>query len=213
MRCVRAICCGTVAAVAAGCGGNQLREGDCSVTVTFSGAVYAGQANLPAPPRGERLGEGVRSACPDAEEGSEAIEERRVTVFRVGRLPPALAVRIDGTESLATAQGYIPTLRGHPLHRRIYRSDAKPRPPRGCTEPLRLEATVTAVPTAGGVTVRSLARGKELFVNFHARTRVRGFLRAGYPFLRDGDRLRIIGRRCPRTAGARLVADRIGPAH
>lgn len=183
-----------------------------------------GGAGQPSPPRP------VQSSCPNAiqwqhqlylgERGSPARSTRvepirgrrvcgperaaRVEVQALPGVPRALALGVKGErDRVYVAVGYLRELQVHPL----YRPDATLRF-RACGEQSTVAGTVLEPPPA----LRLRTGRRELQVVARRRAEVRGFRRAGYPFLQRGDSLELEGRSCTGSDGERTyVASRVRP--
>ncbi len=191
-----------------GCGSETGYSGACAVAIRLEGARYVAQRSLDVPV-GAEVGQAVTASCEGQFGG------RRVTVRRFGDVPPALAVAVavDGEPGGYHAEGYLPVLRGHPLHRHMYGSDDRPAPRRrGCGRSFRWDGVVVVTPETGNeLVVRRFGRRRTTFLDLHARTRVHGFSRSGFPYLARGDRVRVSGRICRPYDRDLLRGDVIGP--
>jgi hypothetical protein len=203
-----------ISAFALGCGGaSDPPPASCYKRIVFSGSVYNAYGKLAAPAAGRSVGDGVRPACPSDDGGDGGLARAKVDVLRAGGASPAVAVRVAGETTLFLAEGFITAVPEHPLHRRIYGSDRDPRPPRGdCSTRRTFAGTVSATPARGSeLSLRPFSGGEDAIVRLHARTRILGFARAGLPYLRAGDRVKVFGLTCRRAGSETFVASRIEP--
>jgi hypothetical protein len=198
---------GVASLLALGCGESGRTGSSCVAAVRWNQTLYLGHA-LKAP-HGDVLGRGVVPACtPDD-------EDAQVTIRRVTKVPPALAVAREGEppgfHRVYLAPGFFPILADHPLHRALARQARGLEGPRRCSGRFRLRGTVLRTPIADGVPLR--VGGRELSVNVVTDTDIIGFRRAGHPYLQRRDLVDVRGRRCdlPDYDQA-YVADVVRPA-
>lgn len=172
---------------------------ECRDSVVWRGVTYVSDGELRVTRRAS-LGNGqIPCRGGNAERGAGVPRSARIQRF--GDVPPAVAIAVEGKEFAYFADGFLVPLRSHPLHRRVYGSDARPRPPgRRCRGSYTWDATVVSVipPRGEGIVVRR-RNGGEVFLRVHARTRVRGLSKHGHPYLRRGDLVRLRGVTCPRS--------------
>jgi hypothetical protein len=158
---------------------------------------------------GSALGRGQVPACtPDD-------DDQPVTIRRVANVPPALAVAREGEppgiSRVYLAPGFFPILAEHPLHRALARQARGLPRPRRCSGRFRLTRTVLHTPTSDGVSL--LVDGHRMSTNVVTSTRIRGFRRAGHPYLQRRDLVGVRGRRSAFLEDPRAyVADLITPA-
>lgn len=193
----------SAAALAGGCGllGGSAREAarssSCGSAVQWNGNIYFG--NALAMPHGPRAGTGTIPPCESGD------KPRRVALNRLRGVNPSVALAVAGDhDSVFLAEGFFPELASHPVHEAIRRRSGPLLRPQRCRSRFERTGTVTAVRplylrSSNGTTAVSL----------YADTRITGFLRAGEPYLRAGDRIIVRGRVC---AERTRFADRIRPA-
>jgi hypothetical protein len=175
----------------------------CAATVRYGGETYFG-SSLTAR-EGRHLRGGVRPGCNDVvtrdEQGNDISPrepDQPIDVRRVRNVPARLAVSYDGRVYLA--EGYLPQLARHPLHRRWARGQAKPS---DCGTPWHLRATVSVTPTPGPIPVKT-AGGRDALLQLRADTEVHGLDVAGYPHLAQGENVRALVRSCSSPFGGRV---------
>jgi hypothetical protein len=214
------------AALAAGCGEGADLQGDCEERLVWNGHDYGG--TRARPPLGERLGRTATLGC-------RREPNRRVTIFGIRGVSPsvAIAVRPDGERRfLGLGPGYIVESPRHPLHRAVFGADDAPDAYKGqrCRRPRSVlaRALTTPVYETRSLTVAAERRadrpylrghGVRGIVSFDAGSVIEGFDRGGVPFIKAGDRLRLVLRACkygpqasPGLRGLdRLVVVRLGP--
>jgi hypothetical protein len=173
----------------------------CGPLIEWKGVLYSG-ANLAHAVRfGGLLGEGLVPPC-DGSEGCQAEEGKRVDVYRLPRVDPAVAIGGRGPlgrRNAYLAPGYFPQLPGHPLHRALYGSPRRPNERAGawqCGRPIEgLRGTVARTVGWGwvfavrfeGERMRRQYGYTTVFVD--ARTTITGFDSHGLPHVEKGDRL------------------------
>jgi hypothetical protein len=173
------------------------RSSSCASAVQWNGNIYFG--NALAMPHGRRLGTGTIPPC---ESGATA---QRVSLNRLRGVNPTVALAVVGDQdTVFLAEGFFPQLASHPVHQAIRRRSGPLPRPRRCRSRFERTGTVTAVRP---LLLRS--EGDSVAIELYADTRIRGFLRAGVPYLQVGDRIIVRGRVC---AGRTMFGDRIGPA-
>ena len=130
-----------------------------------------------------------------------------ITAHRIAGVPARLAVVYNGKVYLA--EGYLPSLAGHPLHRAWARAAT---PASSCSKPWHVTATVSVTPTPGPVPVRT-SGGHNTFLQLAGDTRTNGLNLAGFPHLAQGQRIRALVRSCSSPFGGRvLLARRVAAA-
>jgi hypothetical protein len=215
-----ALTASAIAAALAGCGGSSPQgtpSGDNTTTtvecndsvVTWRGQAYGAYDAISARAEGS-LGNARRADCTARENSGAPAPLTDVPISRVRGVPPAVAIAVSGDDSVYIAEGYLLPLRSHPLHGRVYgRTDRPPRPSPRCRDTYDWTGSVAAVPAgATGIYVRPTGE-RDAFLELHARTRVSGFVRAGHPYLREGDLVRVRGVRC---ANGDLVLNSLSPS-
>lgn len=133
---------------------------------------------------GPRVGTGIAAAsCGDVGRA----------LFSIRGVDPAVAMAARGTADwkLYLAEGF-PIVAEHPLHETVVGPLA--RPGGACGKPVSLEGTVERMPSFTRMGVRAAGRVHD--ITFRARTAIPEHRRAGLPFLRKGDRVRVTGREC-----------------
>jgi hypothetical protein len=182
----------------AGCGSSGSDEGGaCAAALVRDGMIYLGT--------GVDAGRGVRSgdliegefAIPGCNDGGGPEPDRTTSVFAVRGVSPELAV-IDDV-ALYVNTGYFTELRDHPLHELLHRDRRR----RGRGRPCAVEGRIVA--TVWEKTLRT-ERG-EVGIVVDPRTEIEGLDRAGFPYVEDGQALRIEGR----CRGHEVLARRIEP--
>lgn len=194
--------------VAAGCerSDSSLRV-ECMDSVVWRGVTYLSDQQVRVTP-GPSVGSG-RIPCRGGDPSQANSSPDIVRVHRFGAVPPAVAIAVEGKKYAYYAQGFPLPLRSHPLHRRVYGSDKRPKAPsRACGDGWEWDAVVSSVvaPNADGIVVRRQDDRSEQFLKLHAEMRVVGLSRYGLPYLRRGDRVRASGVTCP---GRNLVLNEI----
>lgn len=193
----------------------------CIAQIKWRGTDYLGRG---APrdtrvPLGGSLGRARVPACGDAIEIIDGVEQqppdepvRFVRVRRIRGVPPGLAVFDVRGQAVYEAVGYFPQLRSHPLHR-LYLNEPQPQRLR-CGRERRYRGRIPEAPFIASFSIK-LKRGGTVGVSVGERTRFRGFLRHGHPYLQRGDRVRVVAKRCLfRWSGTRYrsqVAVSVGP--
>jgi hypothetical protein len=175
-------------------------HGSCAATVRYGGTTYFG-SSLSAG-AGRPLHGAVLPACDDGaprDSHNAAEADTPIAARRVAHVPARLAVAYEGRAYLA--EGYLPQLAGHPLHRRWARGQLKPS---ACGTPWHLRATVSVTPTPGPIPVKT-AGGRDALLQLRAGTRVRGLDVAGYPHLAQAERVRALVRSCSSPFGGRVL--------
>jgi hypothetical protein len=190
---------GLAGLVLAGCERNEAPAVECDAaeSVEWRGDLYlAHSTSSPYLKAGSPV-EGVqRVLCGDA--------RRPQAARRVRGIAPAVALYPEiGVDTMYVNEGFPTELPDHPLHNFLYGSPDRPRRRDGGRR-CRLDGVVT--PIAFGIAIE--VHSEEIDVGFDSRTRVRGFRRAGLPYFREGDRVRVHGRRC---RDDRVLARRIEP--
>ena len=184
----------------------------CVAGIEWRGVLYervqVRRAALPQP--GARFGTGRVPGCNDVL-SLPPEPDRSTPLRRLGRVPPTLGFFADGAGW--AAPGFFPELPGHPLHRALYGS--RPGVPNftrraRCRRLGRYRGRVAGVSAGRGLTiVRGRARRR---VKLDALSLVRGFQRAGHPYVQPNDSLELSGWSCAsRSEGRYLLARRIRP--
>jgi len=185
--------------VLAGCERNEAPAVECDAaeSVEWRGDLYLAHSTTSAALEAGSPVEGVqRVLCGNA--------RRPQAARRVRGIAPAVALYPEiGVDTMYVNEGFPTELPDHPLHNFLYGSPERPRRRDG-GRTCRLDGVVT--PIAFGIAIE--VHSQEIDVVFDARTRVRGFRRAGLPYFREGDRVRVHGRRCRED---RVLARRIEP--
>jgi hypothetical protein len=176
----------------------------CAATVRFGGVAYFG-SSLSAR-EGSALHGGVRPGCNDqvvrdsqGNDISPREPDEQVQLSRVRGVPARLAVAYEGRVYLA--EGYLPQLARHPLHRAWARGVQAPS---SCGTAWRVNATVSVTPTPGPIPVAT-AGGRNTLLDLSADTRVHGLDVAGYPHLRQGEKIRALVRSCSSPYGGHVL--------
>jgi hypothetical protein len=188
-----------------GCGGagQQPADGGCAKAIIWNGTRYAADSRVESS-HGRKLGNG-RSACRD---------EQEVEVVRLHRVRPAVAVGVSGAAGAYLADGFLPALGSHPLHEAVYGGARAPTGPRKrCREPFDWSAKVLHTPDQGAeLNLLRVSDNSEQIAHLHSRTRVRGFLRSGLPYVQRNDLIRISGIVCHPAQNAVFRTELIRPA-
>jgi hypothetical protein len=176
----------------------------CAATVRYGGATYFG-SSLPAREDGALRG-GVRPGCNDVvvrdSQGNDISPheaDEPIDVRRVRGVPARLAIAYEGR--VYFAEGYLPQLKRHPLHRLWARGQAAPST---CGTAWRVTATVSVTPTPGPVPVTTAA-GHDALLDLSAATKAHGLDVAGYPRLRQGEKVRALVRSCSSPYGGHVL--------
>ena len=177
----------------------------CAATVRYAGTTYFGSA-LSAD-AGQALRGGVRPGCNDVitrdSQGNDTTQpepDQRIALRRVRGVPARLAVAFEGRVYLA--EGYLPQLADHPLHRPW--AHAAQATPSSCGKPWRVEATLAVTPSPGPIPVKT-AGGRDALLQLRGDTRVHGLDLHGYPHLQKGERVRALVRSCSSPYGGRVL--------
>jgi hypothetical protein len=193
MRHAPAVLVAAASLALAGCGStaaDRCANGAYAAAVRFHGVLYRGRL-LDAGRKvgvGRRLGTGVYPCNPE------------VTVKALAGVPPAAAVAVPApgeteTDEVYLAPGFLTALASYPLHaalydvRRRWTSDLRPH----CRRPVALHGVLDPKSSEP----RLLVGRKIVMIDGH--TRYRGPHRAGLPYLRGGEHIRVRGRACPDT--------------
>ncbi len=189
---------GVAALALAGCERNEAPAVECDAAevVEWRGDNYLAHATSSAALEAGSPVEGVqRVLCGD--------QRRPQAARRVRGIAPAVALYPEVGEGTMYVNESFPTeLPDHPLHNFLYGSPDRPRRRDGGRR-CRLDGVVQE-----GGTIVIEVHSERIVVAFDSRTRVRGFRRAGLPYFREGDRVRVHGRRC---RDDRVLARRIEP--
>ncbi len=199
-----AFVCLPLALVAASCGDQRpAEEVDCAPTIRYEDTLLTQGAftlERDLPPRAGTLQ--VSDACSGAR---QTVETRR-------GVPPSVALFPEGPDEIdrSRAEIYVAndalgSVRGHPLHRAVYGSDAKPDliSGRACA-PISFRAKAVNVDFGQLLVDRD---GRDVVVRADAGTLVNGPVIDGVPRIPKGSRLRIAAVRC--EGSPRLVARRL----
>jgi hypothetical protein len=187
------------AALALGAGAAPAHA-SCAATVRYGGTTYFG-SSLSAG-AGRAVHGAVLPACDDGaprDTNDPGGADSPIAARRVAHVPARLALDFQGRIYLA--EGYLPQLAGHPLHRRWARGQVAPS---DCGTPWHLRATVSVTPTPGPIPVKT-AGGRDALLQLRADTRVRGLDVAGYPHLAQAERVRALVRSCSSPFGGRVL--------
>lgn len=184
----------------------------CALSVKLNGTAYVA-SGLTAP-EGPAVKGGVIPGCNDVivhDASGRDISPREpdtpVALHRIAGVPARLAVTYNGKVYLA--EGYLPELARHPLHRAWARAAARPT---SCSKAWHVTATLSVTPTPGPIPVRT-SGGRAAFLQLASDTKVTGLNLAGYPHLAQGQRIRALVRSCSSPFGGRvLLARRVAAA-
>jgi hypothetical protein len=193
----RAVLVLVVLAVAA-CGeeGASDCEGSGADAVEWGGDLYRGHAQAPSRLRpGPPVEGGFRRLCGGVTKPVRLREIRGVPI-EVALFPAG------DTDRFYRNAGFLLELPEHPLHDDFYGGPGRPRR-RARGEACMLDGEVVAL---GYLHVR--IGGRDVAVAVDARTRISGFERAGLPYLREGDQVRVLARGC---GDDHVLARRIDP--
>ena len=176
----------------------------CAATVRYGGVTYFGSSLTAG--EGPALRGGVRPGCNDQvvrdSQGNDISpheDDQPIELRGLRGVPARLAVAYEGRVYLA--EGYLPQLKHHPLHRRWAQGQDVPS---SCGTPWRLSATVSVTPTPGPVPVAT-AGGHDALLDLGADTRVHGLDVAGFPHLRQGEKVRALVRSCSSPYGGHVL--------
>jgi hypothetical protein len=182
-------------------------QASCALSVKLNGTAYVASGLTAAD--GPALHGGVIPGCNDVivhDASGRDISPREpdtpVELHRIAGVPARLAVAYNGKVYLA--EGYLPALAGHPLHRAWARAAT---PASSCSKAWHVTATVSVTPTPGPVPVRT-AGGRATFLQLASDTKVTGLTVAGYPHLAQGQRIRALVRTCSSPFGGRVLLAR-----
>ena len=166
---------------------------DCSSVARWRGGEYLAVGSRGEPGRGAVLEPRAttnHAGCTDW---------TPVTAQQMRGIDPAVAIWLQSKPyDVYYRRGYFVALPDHPLHRVAFGSPDRPYVAGG-RRTCRTSGSVTEV----GLRQFGVRRpsGRLDMVGVDARTHVEGFVRAGLPFLQQGDEVRVTGRRCsPETA-------------
>lgn len=125
-------------------------------------------------------------------------DRETATVVAVADVPSEVAIAVKKGQSpgVYLANGFLPELRGYPLHKAVFRGRDEARRGRRCGRRARLTGRLEDQPFGAGGALSVLAQGRRTEFEVRSDARVRARLRSGLPYLRKGDRLQIAGRRC-----------------
>jgi len=191
----RVLIVGLIAVTACGNTRAAPDAGSCVGGVRWRAGAYIDRGELAPLRRGGVLGEAAASCEPDS--------SARRTIYRIPGVDPALAVSdvSKGQNRLLVAMGYLTQLRSHPLHRQLYgRNDGALPVKLRCGR--RFEMTGKASWPTDPLVLERRSDGVELRLRPDARARIGR--RHGVPYVRRGQRLRVVGRRCVARNGTRL---------
>jgi hypothetical protein len=179
-------------------------QASCAATVRYGGLTYFG-SSLNAGAGGALRG-GVRPGCNDVivrdSQGNDISPheaDQPIDLHRVRGVPARLAVSYQG--SIYLAEGYLPQLRRNPLHRLWARGQAKPT---DCGTAWRVNATISVTPTSGPIPVKTAAR-RDALLDLSSATKAHGLDVAGYPRLRQGEKVRALVRSCSSPYGGHVL--------
>jgi len=182
------------------CGGSDAQpQASCASALKWRGQLFLDAGRLAGLARGQRLGDGLE-ACES---------EQKLAVFAIRSIQPEFAVSADskGQPGLFVALGYLPQLRSHPLHSRLYGGRGALPPGLRCRGRFSLRGTVGELPKFNSpIVVRTAAGRQELTA--HPTATVAGFDRTGLPYLPSGVRIAAGGRRCTDSGGVRFLVMR-----
>jgi hypothetical protein len=178
----------------------------CALGVEYRGAFYVGATPVPGArvEQGAPLRGGVVPGCddvviigPDGRRENEPPPDTAVDLVRVAGVRAAVAVAMPGRSDVFIAPGFLPELASHPLHEALFAEPPRERCP-GSKTVTRTGRIVSAPGFGRQLGMRG--GGGQSSVAVGAATRVLGGTRrAGLPYLRKGDAIRVTGRRCGRT--------------
>jgi hypothetical protein len=192
-----------VAVLAAGCESySSEMEGDCEERLVWQGHDWGGARGRP--PLGARLGRTWTRGCGDE-------RNERVTIYGVRGVDPSVAIAVQprGTHRyLGLAPGYIVESPRHPLHRLLFGAhEPNEYADQICRRPRSVPARARTTPIYQGRPLRVAAersadrrylRGHNVdgVLAFDVRSVLDGVDRRGVPFVKAGDRLRLVLRAC-----------------
>lgn len=130
---------------------------------------------------------------------AEPEQDTPVELVRMRGVPPAITVGLRGQPRwVYLAPGYFPELPTHPLHRALYGRSSRRDATRGrrCSRLLLARGQVRSTPGPSFAFILRHQDGRELALEVDARTRVNGLKRAGQAYVRAGERIQVLGRRC-----------------
>jgi hypothetical protein len=214
--------------VASACQSDDLESRqECVERIVWHGQEYGGTRHRA--PLGERLGRTATLGC-------RGEPNRHVAIFSVQGVRPAVAIAVrpdGGARFLGLGAGYIVESRRHPLHRAVFETDHEPDAfaHQRCRRPriVMARALTTPVYQTKSLVIAAERRADRRYlrgdgvrgvVSFDAGSTIHGFDRGGVPFVKAGDRFRVVLRACtygpeapPGLRGLdRLVVVRLGPA-
>jgi hypothetical protein len=192
-----------VAVLAAGCDSySSEMDGDCVERLVWQGHDWGGTRGRP--PLGPRLGRTATLGC----SGEPA---RQVTIYGVRGVDPSVAIAVQPHGShrwLGLGPGYIAESPRHPLHRLLFGAhEPDEYVDQVCRRPRSLPARARTTPIYEGRPLRVAAerpadrrylRGRNVggVLTLDVRSVLKGVDRGGVPFVKAGDRLRLVLRAC-----------------
>jgi hypothetical protein len=179
-------------------------EAACIPIVEWGGTEYIGTQ----PPHGRtvelggRLGRARVPPCIDTSPPPPDAQDTFARVRRIRGVPPALALFGVRDRLVYLARGYFPHLPSHPLHNLLFGGLDTFRGAR-CGRPRRVRGPIVLINSIASFTLRPRSR-RLLMIEVSSRTRIRGFLRHGHPYLQPRDRVLVVWQRCTLRDGAPL---------
>ena len=192
-----------VMAAIVGCGDTaDNSQGACAASLTWRGATYIGVSlsRKATPAVGRRVGTGTIPPCIDTSPPPDPPEKaERIALRRIKGVSPRIAVYADGL--VWPAFGFFTELPSHPLHRAFHGSrQGVPNFTReGRCRGMRTIRGLVTTTQFGPVDINPLGKARSLSLRIDAITRIRGFSKAGHPYLERGDEIRVRGLRCRPT--------------
>jgi hypothetical protein len=190
--------------VLVGCGGTNRETGSCAAALRWNATIYFGYPIVHgqrAPEHGDALDSATIPRCSDQDSPIADSDRGPVEIVTLRGIPPQIAVaRADDPQTAYLATGFLPELRAHLLHAATGIGEFRPA---RCHKPVALNARVVAQPTkltSTQVQVGNSRRSQS--VKFRGGAQIRGFRRAGQPYLQKGDLISVRGRYCRLVAGS-----------
>ena len=125
------------------------RSTSCVATLEWRGETYVGlhQGASAGLRLGPRIRTGVVPPCGEATRGCAAPDSQTLTVLRLGRVDPAIAIAAEDM-TVYTVSAYVGSDPRHPLHRALYGAEKRKRERRGwtCGSPTEHSGLVTRPP-------------------------------------------------------------------
>jgi hypothetical protein len=204
------------AAVAlAGCGGGNERSAQCPAALRWNAATYFEFPVVDrrhAPKHRASLGSATIPECSDEDPEGGGVGGGPVGIVGLVGVSPQVAVaRAEDTNSVYLAEGFLPELREHPLHRAV----GGELRPRRCETPISRDGRIMAPRSAVQRTQFRSGTGSPEGLSFRGDAEFRGFRRAGQPYLETGDLIAIRASHCRvrgRPGQRVLVVSSVRPA-